>query len=48
MDQFSLTTTPIEQFFNNMLLGTATGFVWSNSGIEMVAETLEKGKTPHT
>jgi hypothetical protein len=32
MDQFSLTTTPIEQFFNNMLLGTATGFVWSNSG----------------
>jgi hypothetical protein len=31
VDQFSLTTTPIEQFFNETLLGTATGFVWSNS-----------------
>jgi hypothetical protein len=32
IDQFSLTTTPVEQFFNNTLLGGATGFVWSNSG----------------
>lgn len=32
IDQFSLTTTPIEQFFNDTLLGTATGFVWTNSG----------------
>lgn len=29
IDPFSLTTTPIEQFFNATLLGTATGFVWS-------------------
>ena len=32
MDQFSLTTTSIEQFFNNTPLGTATGFVWSSNG----------------
>jgi hypothetical protein len=32
IDQFSLTTTPVEQFFNNTPLGSATGFVWSNSG----------------
>jgi hypothetical protein len=29
IDQFSLTTTPIEQHFNQTLLGTATGFVWN-------------------
>jgi hypothetical protein len=28
IDQFSLTTTPIEQYFNKTLLGSATGFVW--------------------
>jgi hypothetical protein len=32
IDQFSLTTTPIEQFFNETALGTATGFVWVRSG----------------
>jgi hypothetical protein len=32
IDQFSLTTTPIEQFFNNQLLGTATGFFWTVGG----------------
>ncbi len=28
IDQFSMTTTPIEQFFEKTELGTATGFVW--------------------
>ena len=28
IDQFSLATTPIEQFFNSTPLGSATGFVW--------------------
>lgn len=28
IDQFSLATTPIEQYFNATLLGTATGFLW--------------------
>ena len=32
IDQFSLTTTPIEQFFNETELGTATGFVWTIGG----------------
>ena len=32
IDQFSLTTTPIEQFFNKTELGTATGFVWTIGG----------------
>lgn len=32
IDQFSLTTTPIEQYFNKTLLGTATGFVWKIDG----------------
>ncbi len=32
IDQFSLTTTPIEQFFNGKLLGSATGFVWKIDG----------------
>jgi hypothetical protein len=29
IDQFSLSTTPIELYFNNTILGTATGFVWN-------------------
>ena len=29
IDQFSLSTTPIELYFNATVLGTATGFVWS-------------------
>jgi hypothetical protein len=29
IDQFSLSTTPLEQYFNETLLGTATGFLWS-------------------
>ncbi|ODR93939.1 hypothetical protein AUC70_10045 [Methyloceanibacter stevinii] len=28
IDQFSLTTVPIEQFFNDTLLGGGTGFIW--------------------
>jgi hypothetical protein len=28
IDQFSLTTAPIEQYFNDTKLGVATGFVW--------------------
>jgi Trypsin-like peptidase domain len=28
IDQFSLTTAPIEQYFNETKLGVATGFVW--------------------
>jgi hypothetical protein len=29
IDQFSLSTTPIELYFNQTVLGTATGFVWN-------------------
>jgi Trypsin-like peptidase domain len=32
IDQFSLTTTPVEQFFNGTPLGTATGFAWTVDG----------------
>jgi hypothetical protein len=28
MDQFTLTTVPLEQFFNNTRLGQGTGFMW--------------------
>jgi Trypsin-like peptidase domain len=28
IDQFSLTTVPIEQLFNDKVLGAATGFIW--------------------
>ncbi|MGV1014489.1 MAG: S1 family peptidase [Methyloceanibacter sp.] len=33
IDQFSLTTAPIEQFFKSTSLGHATGFVWYLDGI---------------
>ena len=28
LNQFSLTTIPLEQYFNNTRLGQGTGFVW--------------------
>jgi hypothetical protein len=28
LDQFTLTTIPLEQYFNNIPLGQATGFIW--------------------
>jgi hypothetical protein len=28
LDQFTLTTVPLEQYFNNTPLGQATGFIW--------------------
>jgi len=30
LDQFTLTTVPLEQYFNNTLLGQATGFIWKS------------------
>ena len=28
LDQFTLTTVPLEQYFNDTLLGQGTGFMW--------------------
>src|SRR5438552_2232171 len=32
IDEYSLATVPIEQFFNDTSLGNATGFIWKSAG----------------
>ena len=43
LDQFTLTTVPLEQYFNDTRLGQGTGFIWQIEGRQYLATISKTG-----